>query len=50
MIMIWSGRLESGIDLHDGDNDDDDDNLACYDYYDVIWATDHTAAAGISPN
>ena len=24
--------------------------VACYDYYDVIWATDHTGAAGISPN
>ena len=23
--------------------------VACYDYYDVIWATDHTAA-GIPPN
>ena len=34
----------------DHDHDHDNDNGACYDYYDVIWATDHTAAAGISPN
>ena len=60
---MWSGRLASGDDCHnyddnddddddndDNDDDDNDDNMACYNYYyDVIWATDHTAA-GISPN
>ena len=27
---------------NNADDDNNNDNGACYDYYDVIWATDHT--------